>query len=310
MSPAEPLGFSLLGAPARLAAPAMLWLLLAVAALGALGAAQLWRRRALLARAAGPQARRLAPRANLARPAGRLGLSLTGLALLALALARPQCGTRSELTRRLGVDVAVVLDVSSSMLAQDVAAGEPPGDTGHQLRIIDLHLDHVVQRSAGAQHQLAQGIGLFQCAGKAVEDEAALGAILHLRLDQADDDLVRHQLAPRHDAFDAAAQLGALGDGLLQHIAGGKLHHAARLFQPFGLRSLARAWRPQKDDVRHLGQRRAGAFGADLAPGFLRPRSCDFSISASYWCARRCDWTCWMVSIVTETTISTEVPPK
>lgn len=121
MSPAEPLGFSLLGAPARLAAPAMLWLLLAVAALGALGAAQLWRRRALLARAAGPQARRLAPRANLARPAGRLGLSLTGLALLALALARPQCGTRSELTRRLGVDVAVVLDVSSSMLAQDVA---------------------------------------------------------------------------------------------------------------------------------------------------------------------------------------------
>jgi len=121
VSPAAPISGQLLGAPARLAAPEALWLLAAVAALAALGIVQLLRRRALLGRTAGPQARRLAPRANLARPAGRLGLSLGGLALLALALARPQCGTRAELSRSLGVDVAIVLDVSSSMLAQDVA---------------------------------------------------------------------------------------------------------------------------------------------------------------------------------------------
>jgi Ca-activated chloride channel family protein len=121
MSPAAPLPFQVLGAPARLFAPDALWLLAAVAALALLGAVQLSRRRALLDRVAGPQARRLAPRAGGARPALRLGLSLTGLALLALALSRPQCGTRTELTRRSGVDVVVALDVSRSMQARDVA---------------------------------------------------------------------------------------------------------------------------------------------------------------------------------------------
>jgi Ca-activated chloride channel homolog len=57
----------------------------------------------------------------VARPAARLGLSTAGLALLALALARPQCGTRTELARRSGVDLAIVLDASRSMLARDVA---------------------------------------------------------------------------------------------------------------------------------------------------------------------------------------------
>jgi Ca-activated chloride channel family protein len=62
----------------------------------------------------------VAPRAGAARPAARLGLSLGGLLLLALALSRPQCGTRTELAKRLGVDVVVALDVSSSMQARDV----------------------------------------------------------------------------------------------------------------------------------------------------------------------------------------------
>lgn len=117
---ATPLSFQVLGAPARLADPGALWLLAAVAALAALGAVQLHRRRALLARLAGPQARRVAPAAGAARPAARLGLSVTGLALLALALARPQCGTRAELATRSGVDLVVALDVSRSMLARDV----------------------------------------------------------------------------------------------------------------------------------------------------------------------------------------------
>ena len=115
-----PLTFQVLGAPARLAAPDALWLLAAVAALAVLGVVRLRQRRALLARLAGPQARRLAPLAGAARPAARLGLSASGLLLLALALARPQCGTRAELSRRYGVDLVVALDVSRSMLARDV----------------------------------------------------------------------------------------------------------------------------------------------------------------------------------------------
>jgi Ca-activated chloride channel family protein len=117
---ALPLTFQVLGAPARLAEPAALWLLVAVLALAVLGAVQLHRRGALLARTAGPQSRRVAPRAGSGRPAARLGLSLTGLALLALALSRPQCGTRTELAKRYGVDLVVALDVSRSMLARDV----------------------------------------------------------------------------------------------------------------------------------------------------------------------------------------------
>jgi len=115
-----PLSFSFLGYALRLADPGALRLLLAVLLLALLGALALVRRRRALARAAGASAPRLAPAANRTRPAARLGLSLLGLALLAVALSRPQCGTRSEIARRYGVDLVVVLDASRSMLAEDV----------------------------------------------------------------------------------------------------------------------------------------------------------------------------------------------
>jgi Ca-activated chloride channel family protein len=111
---------SLLGYAIRIAAAHRLWLLAAVAALAALGALSLLRRRRALRQALGPLAPRTAPEANLTRPAARLSLSLGGLALLAVALAQPQCGTRTELSRRYGADVVVVLDVSRSMEARDV----------------------------------------------------------------------------------------------------------------------------------------------------------------------------------------------
>jgi Ca-activated chloride channel homolog len=118
--PEPALAFSFLGYPLRLAEPRALRLLLAVLALAALGAVALVRRRRALARAAGPLAARVAPAAGSPRPAARLSLSLLGLALLAVALARPQCGSRTELARQRGLDLAVVLDASRSMLAADV----------------------------------------------------------------------------------------------------------------------------------------------------------------------------------------------
>jgi Ca-activated chloride channel homolog len=114
------LSFSALGYALRLADPDALRLLLVVAALALAGAIALRRRRAALSRAAGALAPRVAPGAGAARPAARLGLSIGGLALLAVALARPQCGERAELAMRAGVDLAVVLDASRSMLAADV----------------------------------------------------------------------------------------------------------------------------------------------------------------------------------------------
>ena len=117
----SPLAFDLLGEPARLADPAALRLLLAPLALGGLAAWRLRGRRAALRATAGALAGRVAPTAGGARPAARLGLWLVALALLAVALARPQCGGRTELAPRSGVDAIIALDVSRSMLAQDVA---------------------------------------------------------------------------------------------------------------------------------------------------------------------------------------------
>lgn len=111
---------SLLGYAIRLAAGRRLWLLAVVGLLAVAGAASLVRRRRALREACGALAGRVAPAANLSRPAARLWLSLGGLALLALALAQPQCGTRAELTKRWGADLVVVLDVSRSMEARDV----------------------------------------------------------------------------------------------------------------------------------------------------------------------------------------------
>jgi Ca-activated chloride channel family protein len=119
--PAAPgAAFSLLGYPLRLAEPGALRLLAVVLLLAVLGALALARRRAALLRAAGPLGARIAPAANRTRPATRLGLASTGLALLALALARPQCGARTELAPQLGLDLVVALDASRSMLATDV----------------------------------------------------------------------------------------------------------------------------------------------------------------------------------------------
>lgn len=52
--------------------------------------------------------------------AARAVVFLLGLALLGVALARPQFGARTEMLRKRGVDIVVALDFSKSMLARDV----------------------------------------------------------------------------------------------------------------------------------------------------------------------------------------------
>ncbi|XXF76516.1 VWA domain-containing protein [Myxococcaceae bacterium GXIMD 01537] len=63
---------------------------------------------------------RLAPGISSWRPAVQGSFYGLGLALFGLALAQPQCGSKSELTKRQGIDVVVALDASKSMLARDV----------------------------------------------------------------------------------------------------------------------------------------------------------------------------------------------
>ena len=49
----------------------------------------------------------------------------TAVALLAIALARPQAGGRAKLEKQRGLDVVVALDFSKSMMARDVSGPIP-----------------------------------------------------------------------------------------------------------------------------------------------------------------------------------------
>ena len=62
----------------------------------------------------------LAPAWNPARAQSRLMLRVLALALLVVALARPQWGFHWEDVRRQGLDLLVVLDTSRSMMASDI----------------------------------------------------------------------------------------------------------------------------------------------------------------------------------------------
>ncbi len=63
----------------------------------------------------------LMPNRSKARPTVKVTLCIMALALLAVAAARPQFGSRVETTRTEGIEAVIAIDVSNSMLANDVS---------------------------------------------------------------------------------------------------------------------------------------------------------------------------------------------
>ena len=63
----------------------------------------------------------LMPNASKIRPHVKFALMLTALALLIIGIARPQYGTKEQTVKRQGIEVMIALDISNSMLAEDVA---------------------------------------------------------------------------------------------------------------------------------------------------------------------------------------------
>ncbi len=98
----------------------LVWLPLAIPLAWALFALLRRRRRALAQLVDPALLGVLAPAWNPARAKSRLVLRVLALALLVLALARPQWGFRWEEVRRRGLDLMVVLDTSRSMMASDI----------------------------------------------------------------------------------------------------------------------------------------------------------------------------------------------
>ncbi len=81
-----------------------------------------WRRRALQSRFGDiALVRRLSRSVSGRKRRYKTSILVTAVALLAVSLAGPQIGTRLREVKREGIDLVVALDVSASMLAEDVA---------------------------------------------------------------------------------------------------------------------------------------------------------------------------------------------
>ncbi len=101
--------------------PLWLWALALVPVFGFLLFVAARRRRRALERFAAPElARRLTDSVNVVGRRWKGVLQLAAVGLLAVALARPQFGSRVETVRSVGQDIVVAVDLSQSMLAEDV----------------------------------------------------------------------------------------------------------------------------------------------------------------------------------------------
>ncbi len=116
----QPWRFSLLGYQLGLAHPWYLGSMAIALVLGALAFGLALNRRARVAKAIPSRRVGLTPGVSIALPAIQSSLYLLGLLCFGFALAQPQCGSHSELTKRRGIDVVVAIDASKSMLARDV----------------------------------------------------------------------------------------------------------------------------------------------------------------------------------------------
>ncbi len=86
----------------------------------------------------------LMPNSSRVRPIVKFVLELFAFAFLVVALSRPQFGTKEETIKREGIEVMLALDISNSMLAEDVAPNRL--DRAKQLlsKLIDeMHDDKV-----------------------------------------------------------------------------------------------------------------------------------------------------------------------
>ena len=105
----------------RFARPELLWLLLVVPALAVWLLTGLARRRRALARwAAEPLIGQLTVGPPLGRMVFKAILLVVAAAFLILAAARPQWGMTLQQVTRQGVDVLLAIDISESMLAEDI----------------------------------------------------------------------------------------------------------------------------------------------------------------------------------------------
>lgn len=87
----------------------------------------------------------LMPDASKSRPIVKFTLLMVALALLIVAAARPQYGQQEKTVKRQGIEVMVALDISNSMLAEDVA----PNRLDRAKQMLSKMIDNMVDDKVG-----------------------------------------------------------------------------------------------------------------------------------------------------------------
>lgn len=126
--------------------PIYLWLLLVIPVLVLLRL-WMWRRQKKNWKRLGDPdlLRQLSPDVSRVRRLLKFTLVLTALALIILMLARPQMGTRVSHEKRNGIECVIALDISNSMLAQDVV----PSRLDKSKMLVENLVDHFTNDRIG-----------------------------------------------------------------------------------------------------------------------------------------------------------------
>ncbi len=106
---------------------------------------QLWKRKAQQNFGDWELLKRLAPERSRVKPLLKMILALLIILFLALALVNPKIGTRLETVKREGVDLVFAVDVSKSMLAEDIR----PNRLAKARQVISRSLDRLVSDRVG-----------------------------------------------------------------------------------------------------------------------------------------------------------------
>ncbi len=113
-----------------------------------------WKRRAQKRFAQAELIEKLSPYRSKFKPALKLFMLSLGTALLILGLVNPKIGTQLETVKREGVDIVFAIDVSKSMLAEDIA----PNRLEKSKRLVSAIINQLASDRIGIIAYAAQAI--------------------------------------------------------------------------------------------------------------------------------------------------------
>ena len=124
----------------------ILWLLVSVPVfIAAFIAYTYHKRRQLAAFGDAELVEQLMPNASRVRPVIKFAIMMAAYVLLILAVARPQWGKSERMEKRQGIEAMVALDISNSMLAEDVA----PNRLERAKQLVSKLMDNMVNDKVG-----------------------------------------------------------------------------------------------------------------------------------------------------------------